>query len=62
MAIATEMYCDACGEIRHLNGSVGKNLMERLARKDGWQIGKYHLCPECKDKGITRLRKEGWIK
>lgn len=61
MAIATEMYCDGCGALRHFNGAVGKNLMERLARKDGWSIGKYHLCPECKEKGIIRLKKEGWL-
>jgi len=62
MAIATEMYCDGCGALRHYSGSVGKVLMERMARKDGWQIGKYHLCQECKAKGVNCLKKEGWIK
>lgn len=60
MAMATEMYCDGCGEIRHYNGCVGKILMVRLARKDGWSIGKWDLCPSCKNQK-HRLKREGWI-
>lgn len=61
MALATEMYCDGCGEIRHFHGCVGKLLMERLARKDGWSVSKYHLCPECRTKK-SQLIKDGWLK
>lgn len=60
MALATEMYCDGCGEIRHYSGCVTKSLMQRLARKDGWSIGKYDLCPECRKKK-SQLIKEGWL-
>jgi Fe2+ or Zn2+ uptake regulation protein len=60
MALATEMYCDGCGEIRHFNNCIGKVAMERWARQDGWSIGKYHLCPECRKKK-SQLIKEGWL-
>ena len=60
MAIATEMYCDGCGETRHYSGSVSKGLMQRLARADGWSIGKWDLCPACKE-NKAKLIKEGWI-
>lgn len=61
MALATEMYCDGCGEIRHFNSCIGRTVMERMARKDGWSVGKYHLCPVCR-KNKKQLIKDGWIK
>ncbi len=61
MAIATEIYCDGCGDTLHYNGCVGKNLMQRLARKNGWSIGKYDLCPKCKS-NRNHLIKNGWLK
>lgn len=61
MAIATEMYCDACGETIHRSKAISKTTMELLAKVDGWSVGKYHLCPECKAKGVKRLKKEGWL-
>lgn len=60
MAMATEMYCDGCGAIRHYNGCIGKVYMKRWARKDGWSIGKWDLCPNCKNQK-HRLKREGWI-
>lgn len=61
MSISTEMHCDACGELLFKHGAVGRVYMEKKARKEGWQIGKYHLCPKCKKKGISQLKKEGWL-
>jgi len=60
MARATEMYCDGCGKIRHYSGCVCNIHMEKLARKDGWSIGKWDLCPDCK-KQKQKLKREGWI-
>ena len=64
MSFETDIYCDGCGEVifycAHDSVST-KGGMIRQARKQGWSIGKYHLCPKCK-KNRTKLKKEGWIK
>lgn len=63
MSFELDIHCDACGNTlyycSHTNVPT-KGFMIRQARKSGWSVGKYHLCPECK-KNISKLKKEGMI-
>lgn len=61
MAKATEVYCDGCGETLHIHGIWNKGSITLYARKNGWSVGKYDLCPNCKGRR-AQLKKEGWIK
>lgn len=61
MAFCTEIVCDACGICITKNTLRTKGQMIHIARQEGWSIGKYHLCPECR-KRRRLLIKEGWIK
>jgi len=60
MSLCTEIYCDGCGVGLRYSGCIGKTHIQRWARKDGWSIGKYDLCPDCK-KNRKQLKKDGWI-
>lgn len=63
MSFEVDIHCDGCGEtiyICHHDRVVTKGLMIRKARKHGWSIGKYHLCPECRKKR-NKLKAEGWL-
>ncbi len=41
------LTCDRC-ESHYTNADIGiKSFMEE-ARKEGWSLGKRHLCPDCK--------------
>ncbi len=60
MGFCTEIVCDGCSEVIHRNYIVSKSLMTRIARKNGWSVGKLELCPECK-KNRAKLKKEGWL-
>ena len=54
----TTIICDGCGGVISYAQIVNKTGMTMTARKKGWSIGKYHLCPECKKKR-SQLKKEG---
>ena len=61
MAFCTEIICDACASCITIGTIATKGSMVRTARKQGWSIGKYALCPECKKKR-KQLIKDGWLK
>lgn len=60
MGFCTEIVCDACSVCITRGAIESKGHMISLARKQGWSVGKYHLCPECKKKRI-QLIKDGWL-
>lgn len=61
MSFATEINCDACGELIHVSGIATKKKMLAKARSAGWSMGKYHLCEICR-KNRAKLKAEGWIR
>lgn len=44
----TAIQCDGCGLEMFFNSIVSKWLIVNIARKEGWSVGKWHLCPKCK--------------
>lgn len=60
MSFETTIHCDGCGEPLYWSKIISKASVVARARKDGWSIGKNHLCPECRKKK-SKLKKEGWI-
>lgn len=57
MAYVVYCGCDKCGEdaISYLNVSVSLSCMQKIARMQGWSVGKNGwICPNCKSKGSTR--------
>lgn len=60
MGFCTEIVCDGCSGVIHKNRIVSKGLMTSIARKQGWSVGKYTLCLECK-KNKAKLKKDGWL-
>ncbi len=41
------VQCDECGTILYFHGMVGKGMVEKLAKKEGWQvIRKSGMTPE----------------
>lgn len=61
MAFCTEIVCDACNDCITRGTLCTKGKIIHIARKAGWSVGKYHLCPECRGKR-KQLIKEGWLK
>lgn len=46
-----EVMCDKCGETTaNCSRHVPKWLLVKIARENGWTMGKKHLCPKCKKK------------
>lgn len=63
MSFETDIHCDSCGAsvyICHHDYVATKKIMIKKARENGWAIGKYHLCPDCKGKR-EKLKKDGWL-
>ena len=63
MSFETDIHCDGCGETVYIcyhDYVATKKLMIAKARENGWSIGKYHLCPDCKAKR-EKLKKDGWL-
>lgn len=60
MAFATEIYCDGCYKVIKNPGICTKGYMIRSARNKGWSIGKWHLCPYCKNHK-KKLKEKGYI-
>lgn len=61
MAFCTEIVCDGCGECISRTKICSKERMTRIARSDGWSVGKdIQLCSDCR-KNKKQLKKEGWI-
>lgn len=60
MAMATEMYCDGCNKVIHHDSIRTKGSMIRSARKQGWSVGKWDLCPYCR-KNKKKLKEQGYI-
>ena len=61
MAFCSEIVCDGCGVSISIMRIATKGEMIRLARSDGWSVGKWELCPDCRRKK-AELLKNGWIK
>ena len=59
--MCTEIVCDVCALCITRQTIVTKGDMIKIARKNGWSVGKYHLCPDCK-KIRGQLIKDGWLK
>lgn len=60
MGFCTEMVCDVCTTCITRTTIMTKKDMIRIARNQGWSVGKYHLCPDCKKKR-SQLIKDGWL-
>ena len=60
MAFATETYRDGCNEVIHHTGIKTRKSMIRSARNSGWSIGKWHLCPYCRNHK-KELKEQGYI-
>lgn len=60
MSFETAVHCDGCGDTIFICRIVSKQYITEKARQSGWNIGKYHLCSECKKKR-RQLKKDGWI-
>ena len=61
MSFETSVYCDGCGDTVYILSIAPKWMIVKRARENGWSIGKYHLCPECKKKR-RQLKKDGWLR
>ena len=61
MGFYTEIVCEGCSTCITIGSIATKGSMRRIARKNGWSVGKYHLCPDCR-KNRKKLVKEGWLK
>lgn len=59
--INTVVTCDKCGDQIFFFVILGNTHAIRLARNNGWTMGKQHLCPKCnKKKGCMPVAyKEG---
>lgn len=60
LAFCTEIVCDGCSNTITRGTIVTKGRMIQLARSEGWSVGKFALCPDCKQKR-RQLIKEGWL-
>lgn len=60
MGFITGIQCDGCGLEMFFASIEPKWLITDRARKEGWSIGKWHLCPECK-KHRRELIKDGTL-
>lgn len=59
MAFRRIIECDGCSFYMDYSNHVNIKIMTEDARKKGWSIGKWHLCPTCKnDKEIKKMLKE----
>jgi NAD-dependent SIR2 family protein deacetylase len=48
MGFIANVYCDKCGA-RYTNSSYYlKKDVVRHMRRQGWTMGKYDICPDCK--------------
>lgn len=52
----TSIFCDCCGNGFSFPDVVSKKVMVSVARKDGWSIGKQHLCPKCREMAKERKK------
>lgn len=55
-------FCDKCGNSVVFSKTTdewipSKTHLVRIARKNGWSIGKRVLCPKCRN---TEVKKEVW--
>lgn len=46
-AIATVICCDRCSFEFQVDGNYQRRTMNRIAKKQGWRIGKEDICPFC---------------
>ena len=60
MGFITGIQCDGCGLEMFFASIEPKWLLVDRARKEGWSIGKWNLCPECK-KHRRELAKDGML-
>lgn len=49
----TSISCDRCGYGFSYPNIEPKWFMTKVAREEGWPVGKKHLCPNCREK-ITK--------
>lgn len=41
--------CDKCGKLEIFYGAANKGMGTEILRSRGWSIGKYTLCPKCRN-------------
>jgi len=52
----TFVHCDGCQEGRFwryckIGNMISQDLVNRFMRRDGWKMGKRHICIECQGAG-----------
>lgn len=40
--------CDKCGRVQEYSAIISKHGLTMVARRDGWSVGTYVLCPNCR--------------
>lgn len=50
--IATVVECDLCGKQLRMYGTNSMEFVVKRASEHCWEIGKKHLCDECKEKNV----------
>lgn len=61
MAYVVYFACDSCGRegAAWVNHSVSLSICEKIARKDGWRVGKRGwICPSCQNKQMAEKWRE----
>ena len=59
MAFRKLIECDGCSTYMDYSKYVNISIMTKDARAKGWSVGKWHLCPECKnDIEIKKMLKD----
>ena len=49
-AVETVITCDSCRRSYVTAGCIGITDLKRLLKTNGWSVGKYIKCPECRPK------------
>ena len=57
MGFISGICCDGCGLEMYFESIEPKYMIVDRARKNGWSVGKLHLCPQCR-KNKKELKKE----
>lgn len=54
----TSISCDRCGYGFSYPNIEPKWFMTKVAREEGWSVGKKHLCPNCRGKITKKSERE----
>lgn len=50
MPIISGAKCDVCGKMLYYKRIYGKGELTRMLRKNGWSVGEYTKCKDCRPK------------